>query len=227
MRLPAPLCPWPPSCAPRACCVVRTRHLDVLCVLLESQAAAGQMEPHCWGGWLLSIALRYVADRAGPSPLCELPLPRRCRRRTAPPVAVAGSVGPFVCCCWMGDRRRHPRGWPELPVRAGCYRSRSGMSQTALVRRRCASCRCGLPPFLPSSLRPSAPPSLAPSVPPPPTTASPVAPPLLQRCGHGRAGQTCDVHEDVSHMRGRRPVLLLDVSARDRRDNARERERAN
>ena len=165
MRLPAPLCPWPPSCAPRACCVVRTRHLDVLCVLLESQAAAGQMEPHCWGGWLLSTALRYVADRAGPSPLCELPLPRRCRHRTAPPVAVAGSVGPFVCCCWMGDRRRHPRGWPELPVRAAaidraqvCRRPRWSV---AAVPAAAAAC---LPSFLPLSapplLRPWLPPSL-------------------------------------------------------------------
>ena len=86
--------------------------------------------------------LRALSQTAldGPSPPCQLPL--HCRRQTALPVAVAGSMGPFVCCCWMGDRRRHPRGWPELPVRAGCYRSRSGMSQTALVRRRCASCRC-------------------------------------------------------------------------------------
>ena len=38
--------------------------------------------------------------------------------------------------------------------------------------------------------------------------------PLLQRCGPGRAGRTCDVHEDVSHMRGRRPVLSLDAGAR-------------
>ena len=44
--------------------------------------------------------------------------------------------------------------------------------------------------------------------------------PLLQRCGPGGAGWTCDVHEDVSHMRGRRPVLSLDAGARDRRERA-------
>ena len=171
-------------------------------------------------------AARPVADRAGRTvaavPAAAALPPSDC------PACRRGGVRGSLCVLLLDGRSETAPSWVAGAAGACCcYRSRSGMSQTALVRRRCASCRCGLPPFLPSSLRPSAPPSLAPSVPPPPTTASPVAPPLLQRCGHGRAGQTCDVHEDVSHMRGRRPVLLLDASARDHRDNARERERAN
>ena len=53
-----------------------------------------------------------------------------------------------------------------------------------------------------------------------PGTLVAAACPLLQRCGPGGAGWTCDVHEDVSHMRGRRPVLSLDAGARDRRERA-------
>ena len=159
--------------------------------------------------------------------LCVCQHPCAPGRRPAPPVRAASCVRVTSTCfaCCLNRRPRRAR-WNPTVGAVGCYRPRSGMSQTALVRRRCASCRCGLPPSLPSSLRPSAPPSLAPSVPPPPTTASPVAPPLLQRCGCGRAGQTCDVHEDISHMRGRRPVLLLDASARDRAETTHESESA-
>ena len=106
--------------------------------------------------------LRALSQTAldGPSPPCQLPL--HCRRQIALPVAVAGSVGPFVCCCWMGDRRRHPRGWPELPVRAAaidraqvCRRPRWSV---AAVPAAAAAC---LPSFLPLS----APPLLRPWLP--------------------------------------------------------------
>ena len=105
--------------------------------------------------------LRALSQTAldGPSP-CQLPL--HCHRQIALPVAVAGSVGPFVCCCWMGDRRRHPRGWPELPVRAAaidraqvCRRPRWSV---AAVPAAAAAC---LPSFLPLS----APPLLRPWLP--------------------------------------------------------------
>ena len=142
----------------------------------------------------------------------------------AVPAAAAAPLPPLDCpacavagfdCVLLLDGRSEtaPSWWPELPVCAGCCRSRSGTSQTAVVRRRCASCCCRLPPFLPPSLRPC--PSLPGSLRLSSHHGRPGgSPALLQRRGHGHAGRTRHSHEDVSHMRGRRPVLLLDTSAR-------------
>ena len=90
--------------------------------------------------------LRALSQTAldGPSPPCQLPL--HCRRQIALPVAVAGSVGPFVCCCWMGDRRQPPVGGRSCQ----CVLSAADGAQ---VRRRPSWSVAAVPAALPRHCR--------------------------------------------------------------------------
>ena len=145
---PVPLCSLAPHAAPQT-----------------AAASSGPLSPpapgclavvrgSCWlavGLWEVRSSARCsqwpVAPQVRAAPL----LARSARGaadggRVVRPVAVARSVGPIVCCCWMGDRRQPPVGGRSCQ----CVLSAADGAQ---VRRRPSWSVAAVPAALPRHCR--------------------------------------------------------------------------